>query len=55
METLKISNKYPYSEWSPPLKTGVTLTIFESSDNISFSGDKSNINLKKHIVHQNIS
>ena len=39
--------KYPYSERSPPLKTGVTLTIFESSGNISFSGDKSNLNFKE--------
>ena len=34
-------------ERSPPLKTGATLTIFESSGNISFSGDKSNINFKE--------
>ena len=42
-----IGVKYPYSEWSPPLKTGVTLTIFKSSGNISFSSDKSNINFKE--------
>ena len=39
--------KYPYSEQSPPLKTGVTLKIFKSSGNISFPGDKSNINFKE--------
>ena len=50
-----IGVKYPYSERSLPLKTRVTLTISESSCNISFSGDKSNINFKKHVVHQNIS
>ena len=42
-----ISVKYPYSERSPPLKTGVALTIFKSSGNISFSSDKSNINFKE--------
>ena len=36
----------PYSERSPPLKTGVTLTIFKSSDT-SFSGDKSNNKFKE--------
>ena len=42
-----IGVKYPYSERSPPLKTGLTLAIFESSGSISFSIDKSNINLKE--------
>ena len=42
-----IGVKYPYSEWTPPLKTGVTLKIFMSSGNNSFSGDKSNINFKE--------
>ena len=42
-----IGVKYPYSEWSPPLKTGVNLTIFKSSGNISFSSDQSNINFKE--------
>ena len=42
-----IGVKYPYSEWSPPLKTGVNLMIFKSSGNISFSSDKSNINFKE--------
>ena len=31
-----IGVKYPYSERSSHLKTGVTLTIFESSGNISY-------------------
>ena len=48
-----IGVKYPYSERSPPLKTGVTLTIFESSGNISFSGDKSNINFKETYISPN--
>ena len=48
-----ISVKYPYSERSPPLKTGVALTIFKSSGNISFSSDKSKINFKE-TVHRNI-
>ena len=42
-----IGVKYPYSERSPSLKAGVTLTIFKSSGNISFSGDKSDINVKE--------
>ena len=42
-----IGVKYPYSERSPPLKTGLTLAIFESSGSISFSIDKSNINFKE--------
>ena len=42
-----IGVKYPYSEWSPPLKRGVTLKIFKSSANISLSGDKSNITFKE--------
>ena len=42
-----IGVKYPYSEQWPPLKTGVTLTLFMSSDNISFSSDKSSINFKE--------
>ena len=42
-----IGVKYPYSEQSPLLKTGVTLTIFKSSGNISLSSDTSNINFKK--------
>ena len=42
-----IGVKYPYSERSPPLKTGVTLTTFKSSGIIYFSSDKSNINFKE--------
>lgn len=34
------------SERSPLLKTGVTPTIFESTEKIPFSSDESNINLK---------
>ena len=48
-----IGVKYPYSEWSPPLKTGATLKIFKSSGNISFSGDKWNINFKETYSLQN--
>ena len=39
--------KYPYSERSPPLKAGVTLTMFKSPGIISFSNDKTNINFKE--------
>ena len=42
-----VNVKYPYSERSPPLRTGVPLTTFKSSSNISFSSDKSNINFKE--------
>ena len=48
-----IGIKYPYSERSPSLKTGVTLKIFKSSGNISFSGDKSNINFKEEYSSPN--
>ena len=42
-----IGVKYPYSERTPPLKTGVTRKIFKSPGKISISGDKSNINFKE--------
>ena len=42
-----IFEKHGNTDRSPPLKTGVNLTIFKSPGNISFSSDKSNINFKE--------